>query len=346
MYSINTKGNNLLSLMHDQFKEHEVILTDGKKTAKFYLIEYHLSRNLIDDFESTYKPLNNTIELAERLMNTDRRNVESKKNLGHNLTEQVYGVLIDKNLQNIYAFNRQFADLSKDKTRLVFKPAKDILLDLAGPKPDIESEMDDYVSYNSESDGMSMRVRYALLSKKRSTKPQVDAEIINFGMPNLLNVIKENYEKNNRITVILDGEKNGSLTSSLKTDAYLIKIKGESKTVDDFLETYKGQLNNFKTKTAKKIFTKKKTENEYGVILDTDLKAIWVFNTEFAVYVQSTSKLAYKDPEQILMDVPVASVTHKKGGVRHIPHPSLKRIPPRGRGGRGVMKYALLGKKE
>lgn len=106
---------------------------------------------------------------------------------------------------------------------------------------------------------------------------------------NLLSTIRECLEEHR---VDLRGEKGNS-------SAYLVQVEAASPLEKDFLDTYRGELDEFKLKLAKNLSGDRQT---YGVLIDSDLKYRFAFNTSFADFDKKKGEIIFKTPEDILVE--------------------------------------------
>ena len=156
--------NNIISSIKEELQRHlvSVILPEGREKKSLYLIMVTGKTNKLTDFINTYG--NQVTETHIKI---------AKKIFGENETDNIYGVFVDKDLQMIFAFNREFADYNKQKKRIVFKNIDDVLTDKIKVR-----EKDNTIPPLHEKkkpvfpqgDSGSMILKYSLIEKK-SKKP-------------------------------------------------------------------------------------------------------------------------------------------------------------------------------
>lgn len=299
------KNTNLLETITHCLREHQVNLIDGKKKESFYLIEVSAPSSLLVDFKDTYGSIDPfKTQLADRTLSS-------------RVFNNVYGVLVGQDMRYKFAFNRNFADLNKDKTALDFRSVEDILLNVSSGGTTIQSP---------KAQREETTYRYSLLGRKN--KPAiVSSEQITFKQPSLLSRIASSYAKN-AVPVKLNGKKSEIY--------YLITTKYKTSTFDDFKLTYPEDNGTFKLNLAKKVFGTTKQENTYQVLFTPQLEMVFAFNTLFANYDRRTESIVYSKPEDVLINNKVPNL------VTNFPRPRPRPLGP-GLGGM-VMRYSLQGK--
>lgn len=112
--------NNVISLIKEDLRRHKVTVTlpSEQDEKSLYLILITAKTSKIKDLKKTY---------ASRVTTTHLK--IAKKVFREDETENVYGVLVDENLQMVFAFNRDFADYDSKKKAIIFKDIDDVLID-------------------------------------------------------------------------------------------------------------------------------------------------------------------------------------------------------------------------
>lgn len=112
--------NNAIGLVKTDMKRHavSVVLPGEQEERSLFLIMISAQTSKLKDFEQTYGNKVTTTHLKV-----------ARKVFGEVETENVYGVLMDENLQMVFAFNRDFADYDAKRKAVIFKDVDDILLD-------------------------------------------------------------------------------------------------------------------------------------------------------------------------------------------------------------------------
>ena len=320
------QGRNLISTIEDCLKEHAVTIKQGEDAQTFYLIEQTVRTPLFDDFICTYAGEVDKFktELAKQLM--------LKRS-----TEQTYGVLVNTDLRDTYAFNRAFADLDREKQAIVFKDMEEVLLERAGKKditsykaPEKKKPLpeggyhDNFFEGNNSFEGPL--IKYSLTGKKGDSEKPKPAKDIVFEKPSLLANVKNHYNPDKVVLIMEDG----------KQELYMIYTEYKTSSRKDFLEVYGKELNKFQKSLALKLFPDKKTDNSYCMVMDDNLQIQFVFNTEFAYY--QTNKINFYTPEEVILKrtgpLDLSEAAEPESGETRS-HGSRDR----------VMKYALIGKK-
>jgi hypothetical protein len=88
----------------------------------------------------------------------------------------------------------------------------------------------------------------------------------------------------------------------------LIKLHGESRIYDDFVDTYAGQAEVFQTQLVERLTGSGKTREEYGVLFDPELHIVGVFNTRFGDLDREGKRIAFKTVNDAVLEMatPVA----------------------------------------
>ena len=119
--------NNVLDLLKEELKKHKVLvkLSGEKKAKSYFLIAFQAEIDFIEDMKATYgkKVESIHIKLAKKLHGSKKKFFE-------------YGVLVDKDLNFIFAFNRLFADYDKKNKEIKYKDIDDVLVE--GTKVQLE----------------------------------------------------------------------------------------------------------------------------------------------------------------------------------------------------------------
>jgi hypothetical protein len=304
---------NLVSTIEGCLKEHQVDLQSSTGISPFYLIEVSAKNKLASDFIDTYKTELDAFktQLAE-------------KTFSGQSSKQTYGVLIDTDLQFVFAFNRAFADLDREQHKIVFKNPVDLLLGnvyVQQQKPVSSPTIKPISEFPTT-------MKYSITGKKPSqeNKGEYSQE-----MPSLIDRVRDLYIQN----PIFLQETNESLL--------LAQITYETLTLVDFIRTYPGEVDTFRQKLARKAFGENKSMNDYSLLLTPDLKIKYAFNEAFAKYDTKAKKVVYSSAEEVLLEktnqnsIDLSSVK---------PTPEVHVIHIHHREGPMILKYALVGKKE
>jgi hypothetical protein len=94
---------------------------------------------------------------------------------------------------------------------------------------------------------------------------------------------------------------------------YLIEVSRPGSLAEDFIDTYKGEIDEFKEGLAKKMWPED-ARQKYGVLVDQDLKYVFAFNREFADLktVSPFQKIEFSDPEKLLIGDKTTDDSNKK----------------------------------
>jgi hypothetical protein len=304
---------NLKGTIENCLKEHSVQLTTENKDATMYLIEVNSDLGKTQPKNAVFKDFKMTYPEADKFQTA------LAKKVFHSGRQRVYGVLVDKNLQFQFAFNRLFADMNHEK-KIEFKELEELLLGLAQPG-DIDLSInspainiDDFTGSdggfgNGFGGGMDgIVLRYSLSGHKNGQKGAGVYQNINFERANLIERVKETY-KDNLHTVTLGVKK--------KRDFFIIQTRYETSLLQDFLDTYDDVLTPFQKKIAPELIKEEKHKpirginpsvldsfpkgNEYVLLLDESLQIQFAYNTKFAAYDAESQQILYANPEEILL---------------------------------------------
>jgi hypothetical protein len=149
-------------------------------------------------------------------------------------------------------------------------------------------------------------------------------------MNNALEIVAGDLQ-NHLVEVTLPGEEE-------KRKLFLIMVTGLTSKLDDLKVTYGEKATSTHLKIAEKIFGTKKTENIYGVFLDSSLKMVFAFNRNFADYNKKGKKIDYKDIDDFLVGKIVVKPSPSK------PKPPLPGSHSFSGGGSGLLRYSLVEK--
>jgi hypothetical protein len=139
-------------------QEHTVALQDSKQAASMYLIEVKAESSLRKDFLDTYEP---DLDDFKRQL--------AEKEIPDDQAEQTYGVLINTDLQYVYAFNRKFADIDRKVEKITFKNVEDVLIEMTKGSDLSETDVDvppPIMWGNSGGDLSNTTFRYSVTGKK------------------------------------------------------------------------------------------------------------------------------------------------------------------------------------
>jgi hypothetical protein len=307
---------NLVSTIEECLKEHRVELQSSKGISPFYLIEVSVQNKLAADFIETYQASLDDfkIQLAEKTFSG-----QSQK--------QKYGVLINPDLQFVFAFNRAFADLNREKHKIVYKNPDEVLL---GKTPIQQKPVSSEPTFTPKSSSeFPTIIKYSITGKKPGqglTQGEYSQE-----MPSLLGRIKDFYLQS---PIFLQDTSERLL---------LAQVSYETLSLVDFIRTYSGEVDTFKQKLARKAFGEKKSMNDYSLLLTHDLKIKYAFNEAFASYDPKKQKVVYSPTEEILLkktntntsEIDLSSVKPPVVAVLHVHHHE----------GSTTFRYAIQGKK-
>jgi hypothetical protein len=314
---------NLLSTVKECLQEHQVELVGTQGVVPMYLIEVGASSPLFKDFIDTY---NGDIDNFKRKL--------AEKTLVQNPSNQMYGVLVDTDLQYAFAFNRQFADLNRQRQRIAFKGVEDILLEHSSGQDLSQVDMpeDSFPKFNGGGfDPGSTLIRYSITGKKGGKNNNENSREVSYERASLLDRIKTAYAKN-EVKLKLDEDKTASF--------FLVTVPYETSRFADFMRTYDGEVDGFKEKLAKKTFGDGKVENQYGLLLTPVLQIQFAFNTQFGRYDAKSKSVIYTPSEEVLL-----GQTHEqKIDLSQVQPRPTSRPRPRRSGGPTVFRYALQGK--
>ncbi len=274
------KKRNLINTITECLKEHQVELAGTKSTVPMYLIEVSMQGNSYTDFKDTY---NSEVDDFKKLL--------ADKVFKNTNSDQTYGVLINTDLQYSFAFNRKFADIDKVEHKIKFKDIEELLLEMVS-KQDI-SLIKPENNYPNRPNSGNSTIRYSISGKKdNKTNENTSNEKLNFDKASMLDRITALYSKNQ---IIMNTEKENY------EELFLINISYNTSTINDFMNTYKGELNSFQKKLAQNIFENKKTNNTYSILLSSGLQMKYAFNTDFARYDEKSKSVVYTPVEEVLL---------------------------------------------
>jgi len=155
------KMNNAIDLIKKDMQRHKVIvkLPNEKKEEELYLILITAKTSKLMDFKKTYR--------GKAIVTLTHLKI-AQKIFDNTETENVYGIFLNKNLQMVFAFNRDFADYDSEKKLIVYKDIDDVLTDEIETKDDVE---DNVIKIPKRRDmfpggGGSMLIKYSLAEKK------------------------------------------------------------------------------------------------------------------------------------------------------------------------------------
>ncbi|MBT5021746.1 hypothetical protein HOK51_08480 [Candidatus Woesearchaeota archaeon] len=325
---------NLIATLEDCLKEHQVDLKDSKGTdvVPMYLIEVNAKSWLLKDFLDTYK--------SE--INDFKRKLADKILRGDNVTQK-YGVLLNTNLKYSFAFNRDFADLDKNRGKIEFKDAEEYLLEKSANEDlsqDVEADDNTFPVDLDFDPGFrgGTGIVYSITGKrsgqnKPKTKKKTQKKstaVVSFDKASLLNRVDKLYSKN-KVKLNLSGSKIKSMI--------LIEVKYKTSKLDDFMKTYEGDVDEFKEKIARKMLGDKKIVNTYGILLTPSLQMKYAFNTAFAKYDKESESIVYTPVEEVLLGE-TKQVDLSKEKPKPRPRPRPRPQSPT------VFRYSLQGKKQ
>jgi len=212
--------------------EHELIITDGTNAGKFFLIEVDARAKLFDDYKETFaKKGGLQVKVAKKVLKTD---------------SQTYGVVIDQDLQYVFAFNRQFADFHGNQLKFV--------------------DPERYVLDVVENGVQGKRG----LPKDNESDLEVTDGKVEFTHPSLMGRVVGKYTKER---VEIDGQ-----------NYFLVDFSYTTSFLQDLVRTYGDDVDQFKRKLAEEKFGDEKKSHRYGVLFDEDLRMRFVYNKEFAEF--------------------------------------------------------------
>lgn len=317
------KKRNLLTTISQCLQEHQVGLAGERGIVPMYLIEVQAPSNLFKDLVDTY---------GEEVSGFKRKLAE--KALKSEPFNQTYGVLVNTDLQYSFAFNRKFADLDRKGKRIAFRGVEDLLIEMSTGQDLSQIEMPEDSSPQGESFGHGgTAIRYSILGKRDGKNDKPIKCAVNYEKASLLDRVKNLYARNE---VRLESDKNkwGSF--------YLVNTFYKTPRLTDFLRTYNqaGEVDNFREKLAERVFGKKKTENQYGLLLSPDLQIKFAFNEQFARYDRKSNSMIYTPVEKALLEQTKSKKIDLSEGAPQILSGMRKRRYDRPT----VMRYALVGK--
>tara|TARA_Y100000310_G_scaffold324151_1_gene385650 strand:- start:338 stop:1315 length:978 start_codon:yes stop_codon:yes gene_type:complete len=316
------KLGNLLPVIEGCLSEHQVNLKDASGARQsFYLIETRVPGNLAKDFNDTYDGSADLTDFHLKL---------AEKSWGGNLRSQIYGTLINTELQHAFAFNRRFADLSKKKDKLEFlTPDQTFLTDpkrsdyqgslVTIPAP-IPEEMEPFDDFSN------MEIRYSLIGKKKRKFKGP----IGFERNSLLRRIEDFMGGNPRVT----------MPQTCSSEEFsLLRVEYETPTLNDLLITYPGGLSTFQEELAEKLLGGKVAKNAYMILVDDKLRMKFAANELFAQHDKGSREITFLKPEEALLQFgeDLSEKLPTEPAPQRTPRRSFRRRPM-------TFRYALLGK--
>ena len=121
----------------------------------------------------------------------------------------------------------------------------------------------------------------------------------------------------------------------------LVETTAETSTYEDFVHTFKGQVEDVVLKMAKKFWGEKLSDNVYGVFCDERMRPCFAFNRLFADYNLETKQVEYLDPEKLVLTMVRPAEKEKKSAVSD-DNPWPKISPRRRRGPSTKIVYAAF----
>lgn len=246
------KERNILeSTFRNLLSNHTLTIGDGTNLDEFYVIEVYPKTALVDDFMATYPDIE------------EFKSDVAKASLGKDRGRQTYGVIISKQLQYMFAFNRQFAEFKGFE--LAFETPEDVILS--------------YIR-----DGAKTKFNF---ERTDQAIPKDLGGRVSFARPSLLDRVKDYYRQHK---VTIDGK-----------EYFLVEFENTSFTFNDIVGTYKKELrDDFKRKIAEAKFKKDKVEqNKYGILFDEEMRMRFAFNTRFANFREGA--IVYQPLEELLL---------------------------------------------
>ncbi len=244
------KERNLLSgAFRKLLDEHKVVLTDGTNVGEFYLIEVDADGTLISDFLKVYSRLG---KFKQDL---------ARKRLANDRNRQTYGVVVDEQMQYVFAFNRELGWVKEGQ--IVVAEAGSFLLDYAGPTSFFSSQVK-----NSDLDLTAAPVRFKNIS--------------------LLDRVAQEYAKH---TVQVEGQEMILVNFNYSSPTLQDCLETYRQELTD----------EFKLRVATQKFGEGNQSNTYGVFFDHDLRMHFVFNECFAHFNREKGELLYTSLEEVLL---------------------------------------------
>jgi hypothetical protein len=294
---------NALPLIEKALQEKlvKVTLPNTRKQQDLFLI--HISGDVFSfiDVERTY----HDISRRDLVILKDRLSEEKQKNLQH------HGVFIDsKTLKIVFSFNMAFADLDKERGKLVRFPFQEVF-------PIV---IPDYYGYPCCDGELCFGERAKKLVQKYGYAP---SDNVSDCLLTFIQVISKHI-----VQVQLPGE---SVIRSL----FLIKVWAKTDTEEDIRTAYPD------SKSLPGLGPKEDFR-EYGLCIDQNLKLFFAFNTALAEYDSEAKRISYS------RGIRDANKSSKSSTIRQsVDRPKFPQIPPtiqrpRSGGMSGVIMYALL----
>lgn len=104
--------------------------------------------------------------------------------------------------------------------------------------------------------------------------------------------------KRHMVQVILPEEDGRKIERTM----YLIMIRAKTSMLSDFEYVFSDALVSMHKKIAEKVFKREETDNDYGLLINEDLKIVFAFNRAFADYDKNKKEIIYRDPDDILSE--------------------------------------------
>lgn len=82
----------------------------------------------------------------------------------------------------------------------------------------------------------------------------------------------------------------------------LIEVSAPSSLFQDFVDTYNGEVDEFKRKLAKQIMGEETSTQRYGVLVDGEMRYAFAFNRQFADIDRDAQRIAFRNVEEILLE--------------------------------------------
>jgi hypothetical protein len=164
-------------------------------------------------------------------------------------------------------------------------------------------------------------------------------------------MVQSEIEKRNLITTIQECMAEHTVNITYKGETrklYLIEVSVKNSLFQDFMDTYTGEIDDFKKDLAKKLM-KKNDQQTYGVLIDENLKYAFAFNRKFADLNKQKDALVYKTPEEAILSVNGGndlSTSYPSSNPAPTPFQHESNWPWHGGGSGTTLKYSLQGKKE
>jgi hypothetical protein len=162
---------NAIGLIKKDLQRHKISMlmpgTTQGKGRSFFLILVTAKTSLLADLKNTYGKEVTAVHLKL-----------AKKIFGEAETENIYGVLVNQDLQMLFAFNRLFADYDRKSRMIVFKDIDGILMDRVEAKKKDQVPTIDLSGLNApprfeerrrfpDCGGMHVMIKYSLVEKKK-----------------------------------------------------------------------------------------------------------------------------------------------------------------------------------